>query len=261
MDAQTLVDAMLGPGRLTLARAQQLMPGLHEAMTLAKLDTVNRRAMFLAQCGEESGSLHATEEYASGAEYEGRADLGNTQPGDGVRFKGRTFIQITGRHNYTQLSAWAYDRGLVPTERYFVDHPGELAADKYVWLGPIWYWTVARPGLNGRADRGDVAGATQAINGGMNGYDDRLHRWTVCKQLGPRLMGDQIDNLEEDDEMWIIRDAGDAKGNKDYPVLVTGATATTIQDHDSAAALIKAGAKQVTVTHRDHQKIRRAASS
>ena len=110
--------------------------------------------MFCAQVGEESISLTAPTELASGSEYEGRADLGNTHPGDGVRFKGRSFIQITGRFNYRELSRWAHSKGLVPSATYFIDHPGQLATDKYVWLGPIFYWTVARP-MNDFADGGE----------------------------------------------------------------------------------------------------------
>jgi predicted chitinase len=190
MDVAALVDSMGGPTRLSADRARRFLPGLLGAFDEANLNTVNRRAMFLAQCGEESGSLRATEEYASGSEYEGRADLGNTHPGDGVRFKGRTFIQITGRHNYAALSEWAHKKGLVPTSTYFVDHPALLASDQYVWLGPVWYWTVARPGLNGMADQGDLEGATRAINGGLNGLEDRRVRWQHCLKMGSQLMGD-----------------------------------------------------------------------
>ena len=61
------------------------------------------RAHFLAQCAHESGGFIYREELASGAAYEGRRDLGNTQSGDGVRFKGRGYIQLTGRANYTKF--------------------------------------------------------------------------------------------------------------------------------------------------------------
>jgi len=143
--------------------------------------------MFCAQVGEESISLTAPTELGSGAEYEGRADLGNTHPGDGVRFKGRGFIQITGRFNYRELSRWAHSKGLVPSATYFIDHPGQLATDTYVWLGPIWYWTVARP-MNHLADAGNIEGATRAINGGLNGIADRTNRWRRCLELGTAIL-------------------------------------------------------------------------
>jgi len=143
--------------------------------------------MFCAQVGEESISLTAPTELASGAEYEGRTDLGNTHPGDGVRFKGRGFIQITGRSNYGVLSRWAHSKGLVPSATYFIDHPGQLATDKYVWLGPIWYWTVARP-MNHFADAEDIEGATRAVNGGLHGIKDRTNRWHLCLRLGNTIL-------------------------------------------------------------------------
>jgi len=120
MDVATMRRVFPG---LAAARAAELNSGLNTALRLAGCTTVNRAAMFCAQVGEESISLTAPTELASGAEYEGRADLGNTHPGDGVRFKGRGFIQITGRFNYGQLSRWAHAKGLVPSATYFIDHP------------------------------------------------------------------------------------------------------------------------------------------
>ena len=179
MDVTTMQRAFPGLGA---ARAAELNSGLNTALRLAGCTTVKRAAMFCAQVGEESISLTAPTELASGAEYEGRADLGNTHPGDGVRFKGRGFIQITGRFNYGELSRWAHAKGLVPSATYFIDHPGQLATDKYVWLGPIWYWTVARP-MNHLADAGNIEDATRAINGGLNGIADRTNRWHLCLKL------------------------------------------------------------------------------
>ena len=179
MDVATMRRAFPGLGA---ARAAELNSGLNAALRLAGCTTVKRVAMFCAQVGEESISLTAPTELASGAEYEGRADLGNTHPGDGVRFKGRGFIQITGRFNYGELSRWAYSKGLAPSATYFIDHPGQLATDRYVWLGPIWYWTVARS-MNHFADAGNIEGATRAVNGGLNGITDRTNRWHLCLRL------------------------------------------------------------------------------
>ena len=199
MDVITMRRAFPG---LSTARAAELNSGLNTALRLAGCTTVKRAAMFCAQIGEESISLTAPTELASGAEYEGRADLGNTHPGDGVRFKGRGFIQITGRFNYGELSRWAHAKGLAPSATYFIDHPGQLATDKYVWLGPIWYWTVARP-MNHLADAGSIEDATRAINGGLNGIADRTNRWHLCLKLGNAILPTPASTAILEDSMLL----------------------------------------------------------
>lgn len=168
-------------------RAKQWMDRLNEALVRANCTTVNRVAMFLAQIGAESGSFRYTEELADGSAYNWRSDLGNNHPFDGERFKGRTYIQITGRHNYTALSAWAFAHGYVPTKTFFVDHPERLADVDYIFLGPVWYWTVAR-NMNAYADRGDIEGATRAVNGGLNNLSGRTLRWNHARTLGRALL-------------------------------------------------------------------------
>lgn len=135
------------------------------AMPRYGIDKPLRMAHFLAQLGHESGSLRFAEELASGEAYEGRVDLGNTQRGDGRRFKGRGLIQLTGRANYQAYSdATGID---------YVANPRRLAEDPEVAVDvSCWYWQSRR--LNGPADDDDVTRVTRRINGGYNGLDDRV---------------------------------------------------------------------------------------
>jgi putative chitinase len=147
-------------------------------MELHAINTRLRCAHFLAQVAHESGGLRYTEELASGEAYEGRADLGNDQPGDGVRFKGRGLIQLTGRANYR---AYGEARG-----RDFLegDNPTLLASDPELAVDVAgWFW--ATRGLNEPADRDDLRLITRRINGGYNGLADReAHlaqaKWFLC---------------------------------------------------------------------------------
>lgn len=182
---ETLAEAM---GRtVSLDRYRQLYPAVVESLLAAGCTTVNRAAMWLAQVGHESVGLKYMREIASGAQYEGRRDLGNVVPGDGVRFAGRGPIQITGRHNYTRLSEWAHANGFVDSPTFFVDHPEALESDRWGFMGVTWYWTVARD-MNSYADAGDIEGATRAVNGGTNGIADRITRWNRCRALGTAIL-------------------------------------------------------------------------
>lgn len=197
MDAATLANAM--GNSVSSDRYAQLLPAFNDALRKADCDTVWRVAMFCAQVGEESGGLQWMEELASGAEYEDRSDLGNIYSGDGPRFKGRGPIQITGRFNYTRVSAWAFDNGYVNSSTFFVDNPQALADDQYGFLGAVWYWTVAR-NMNAYADIGDINGATRAVNGGYNGLQDRTNRWNHCRALGDALLPGEADDMFTDDD-------------------------------------------------------------
>ncbi|WP_308198241.1 glycoside hydrolase family 19 protein [Rhodococcus sp. ARC_M6] len=185
MDAQTLAKVM--GNRVSPARYEELCPAFNAAMVQAGCTSERRATMWCAQIGHESGGLQWMEEIASGEKYEWRTDLGNTQPGDGVRFKGRGPIQITGRYNYGKVSAWAHSEGYVPTPTYFVDNPTELSNPTYGFLGAVWYWTVAR-NMNGFADNDDLLGATRAVNGGTHGLDDRRAFWYRAGDAGAAIL-------------------------------------------------------------------------
>ena len=147
-------------------RVAKFAGGLIAALTTTEIDSDLRRAHFLAQIGHESGELVFTEEIASGAAYEGRADLGNTVKGDGQRFKGRGLIQITGRANY---AAYGKDRGA----DYLSDGRRELlATDPATAVDcSVWFWKKAK--CNVAADKDNVEKVTRIVNGGLNGIDNR----------------------------------------------------------------------------------------
>lgn len=196
-DLVSILAQAMSPTAVDLDRLAELLPDVQRCLRESECNTPQRIAMWCAQIGTESGGLRWQEELASGAEYEGRVDLGNTQPGDGVRFKGRDFVQVTGRHNYTLLSQWAFARGLVPSPTFFVDNPQALATDDYAFLGAAWYWTTQRP-MNAAADAGDVVLATKYVNGGDHGLDDRRARYQRALA-----MGDQLLELVSEDDTFM----------------------------------------------------------
>lgn len=107
----------------------------------------------------------------------------------GRRFKGRGPIQLTGRYNYGEFGKWAKAKGYVRSAGYFIANPHVVATSRWGFLAASWYWTVARP-MNTYADRGDIVGATRAVNGGTNGLADRTHRWNRCRAIGNPLLPD-----------------------------------------------------------------------
>ncbi len=137
------------------------------AMSRAGIVDPTERAMFLAQMAHESGNFRYDEEIASGEAYEGRSDLGNNQPGDGVRYKGRGYIQLTGRANYRDYG-----------NRLGVDleNNPDLAKDPNIAADiAIAYWQQRVDRNAARA--GDVRTVTKNINGGLNGLADRQNKF------------------------------------------------------------------------------------
>lgn len=135
------------------------------------------RAHFLSQCAHESLSFKVTTEYASGANYEGRTGLGNTQTGDGKKYKGRGYIQITGRGNYTSYNKYLLSKGIKDD---IVSNPN-LVATKFAADSACWWWKFVNPGLPrmalGGATPAVVRSVTKVINGGTTGLADRQGRF------------------------------------------------------------------------------------
>ena len=176
----------------TTANAQKFAPFINDTCTRFKINTPVRGLCFLAQLGHESGGLFFTEELASGKAYEGRKDLGNTHAGDGVRFKGRGLIQLTGRANYISLSE-VLGVDLISSPAFLGGKnintctPEQL---KNAALSAGWYWDKHH--INAIADKINInepiqedpnfdhfEAVTRAINGGTNGITDRVARYKM----------------------------------------------------------------------------------
>ena len=177
------VDGAIGPGTLTalfakmgakpVIAAELGMAANVHFRTYGILDSGLRLAHFMGQCAHESGGFIYMEEIASGQAYEGRADLGNTQPGDGKRYKGRGPIQLTGRANYRRFG-----------RKIGIDleaHPEIVSHPSVGLLVGMMYWDDRH--LNGYADTDDIVAITKRINGGTNGMDDRVSRTAKAKAL------------------------------------------------------------------------------
>jgi len=139
------------------------------------IDTKLRQAAFIAQIAHESGSLKYVREIASGVAYEGRKALGNTEPGDGPKYKGRGLIQLTGRANYEAASKYF--------RTDFVRFPEWVERPEYATAVSGWFWY--RHKLNPLADVRDIRRITKIINGGYNGLDSRItHYNRALKAFG-----------------------------------------------------------------------------
>lgn len=155
------------------ARADAWLPHIAQACEVFAINTPARLAAFLAQIGHESGRLVYVREIwgptPAQRRYEGRRDLGNTQPGDGKRYMGRGLIQTTGRANYRATRDGLAD--YLPHVPDFEAVPALLERADMAAMSAAWYWHSR--GLNALADAGDFVRITKRINGGTNGLADR----------------------------------------------------------------------------------------
>lgn len=181
MTPELLSKVLLCP----LARAEKWCAALSDAMIAYQINTPAREAAFLAQIGHESGRLLYVKELwgptGQQTRYEGRADLGNTEPGDGHRYLGRGLLQITGRANYRAIgNVFGVD---------FENSPELLQTPHWAARSAAYFWHAH--GLNELADAGEFDAISDIINrghrtrkiGDANGYADRLALYEHAKQL------------------------------------------------------------------------------
>lgn len=158
-------------------RATTFLPFLEDAMHEFQINTPERQAAFLAQIAHESGGLHWLVELwgptTAQARYETRYDLGNVAPGDGFKYRGRGLIQLTGRENYRKAGeALGVD---------LIEHPEALGEPALACRSAAWFWQTH--GCNELADVGKFETITRRINGGLNGYAERLGLWEKAKEV------------------------------------------------------------------------------
>lgn len=178
--------------------------GINDTLIKFNINTPLRECHFMAQLLHESGNLQFVKEnlnysakglvatfkkyfnneaaaipYARQPDkiankvYGGRMGNGPESSGDGAKFKGRGFIQLTGRDNYTALTK--------ATGIDFVNHPEFLEKINYASMSAGWYWD--KNGLNALADKDDVLTITKRINGGTIGLESRIELLNKVKKI------------------------------------------------------------------------------
>ena len=155
---------------LSATKANAYITPLNQAMVEFEINVRLRKAAFLGQVAHESGELQWFQEFASGREYDisvnpkKAKELGNVNPGDGPRYKGRGPIQLTGRNNYR-----ACGKAL---QLDLEGHPEIAIQPGIAFRTACWFWSTH--GLNGLADKSDYRTITRRINGGYTHYAERL---------------------------------------------------------------------------------------
>lgn len=174
-----------GGGLFSKAQAEEIygrsiqvhqLKDLNDCLNRFQINTPARMRHFLSQTAHESGGLQYMEEIADGADYENSAELGNTQPGDGPRYKGVGVIQLTGRFNYQAFSDFIDD----PKVMNGVDY----VSTTYPFTSAGFWWH--NNDMNELCDRGASVGeVTKRVNGGYNGLEHREAYYQKACQVIP----------------------------------------------------------------------------
>ena len=217
---------------------------MEEILPKYNIDTPRRIAGFVAQCGHESGDFKRLEEnlnYSAKSlravfgryfgnppkrnadEYHRKPEMianyvymdefrkykmGNTQEGDGWRFRGRGLKQLTGRENYT-----AFGKTVGMTAEEAAEY---VATEKGAIESACWFWDNAN--CNKFADAGDIVGLSKRINGGTIGLEDRVRRWNAALEIlgAPAPAVDAVEEDNEDiiDDIGVLRKGSRGDGVK-----------------------------------------------
>lgn len=174
-------DQLATAANTSVSLAANALDSVIQGARAANINTVDRWSMWISQTAHETGGYRlmregwgptdAQKRYEPGTSLAAR--LGNTEVGDGFRFRGRGLIQITGRANYQKAGD---DLGLD-----LINDPDQAAISPGAGLIAAWYWNTHN--LNSYADNQDVEGATKVINGGLNGIDDRQARYASAQSV------------------------------------------------------------------------------
>lgn len=176
---------------------QSLADGLAFAGSKAGLTAVHHLVPFLAQVAHESMGLRYDQEIwgptPAQRRYDTRTDLGNTPAVDGDGYKHRGFgpIQLTGAANQKEFRDWCR-ANIDPKAPDFLANPELILTDPWEGVSAIWFW-ITRD-LGRYAEVGDFAGLTKRINGGYNGYKDRMD-WYV--KIALKALGFSENNLHK----------------------------------------------------------------
>ncbi|WP_292607777.1 glycoside hydrolase family 19 protein [Mesorhizobium sp.] len=205
----------ISKGAPNAANMNSVLVALDRFGAATGLDQPHRLAHFLSQVMHESGSFKWDREIwgptPAQKRYEGRKDLGNTKKGDGKKFAGHGPIQLTGRGNHREFTKWA--RTIDPNAPDFEANPELVNTDPWEGASAIWYWDAGNPtgkSLNAYADQNNAEMITKKVNGGLNGYADRLDYYDraalVMLDYGP---------TEYERFQTNAQKTGDYKGNVD----------------------------------------------
>lgn len=185
--AKMLIELKEVPGGknlITKAQAEEIygnpiydneLKDLNACLKRFQINTPARLRHFLSQTAHESGGLKWMKELADGWEYEDRFDLGNTQPGDGPKYKGAGVIQLTGRANYLDFSKFINDSRVMDGVEY--------VSKIYPFSSAGFWWHNNR--MNALCDQGaSVEQVTQRVNGGLRGLEEReAYYRKACKVI------------------------------------------------------------------------------